>query len=625
MANVNFVNKRLMGCGIRFLFLIILILSSKTIFANIIINEIMYNPNQCSDTYCEWIEVFNNGPSSVNLSGWKISDMKSDLSKEYNRSIIMNQTNIPAGGYLIFAKKPVNFSRYWNVSCPIAEVSFGLNNGQEIVNLYSSNDSLIDSFYYNKSFGADGDGNSLQFFNNSWCTNTPTPGKDNFCPSQPSFILNYPSHVLNDGTIFLIKIEISGFSDGLYDVKIDIKDENGTRIGRIYDTNDKKWKSTTYYVYNSTKVENGSGNYLAYLKIDPDKSYIGTATIQAKLRFSGSSVESNLYIFNVVDTIFSEEETDKENQESESSIEISDVPSSAEFGDIVKAKINVYRGDTSKYAVYAYIETKSGKKATEKSTMHFKNKFTGYTLTVPIQLKPNCDEKYKDGKHIVVVEGLGESDSEKIEIEGIKTSLCGKSSTKTSSTSLSSRKFDYSLINYPKKISSSQEFNINVEIKNDDDQDSEVDIWSYVYRGSKSYSGDRQQNKKHITIDVGSSEIITLTNKVSSLEDGDYKLKVVINKDNQKTNKEIIEEISVSGSGSYSTKCLSAEYSPNFGNPISLAEFNIFNRLLCTESIHYKQQIYESKNEKIKKTLPYFIITLTTLLSIVLIIKKDNF
>jgi hypothetical protein len=32
------------------------------------ITEIMYNPNQCSDRVCEWIEIVNNQTQSINIS-----------------------------------------------------------------------------------------------------------------------------------------------------------------------------------------------------------------------------------------------------------------------------------------------------------------------------------------------------------------------------------------------------------------------------------------------------------------------------------------------------------------------------------------------------------------------------
>ena len=49
-----------------FLFLI------KIASADIVLTEVMYNPTQASDTDLEWIEIYNNGAESVDLSSWKI-------------------------------------------------------------------------------------------------------------------------------------------------------------------------------------------------------------------------------------------------------------------------------------------------------------------------------------------------------------------------------------------------------------------------------------------------------------------------------------------------------------------------------------------------------------------------
>ena len=98
-----------------------------------------------------------------------------------------------------------------------------------------------------------------------------------------------------------------------------------------------------------------------------------------------------------------------------------------------------------------------------------------------------------------------------------------------------------------------------------------------------------------------------------------------INKDNQKTNKEITEDITVTGAetSTQAVKCPSESSSKS--QPLNLAEYNIFNQLLCTESVHYKQVVYESKNEKIKKMIPSFIIAALTLLSLILIFKRETF
>src|SRR3989344_9177502 len=53
---------------------VILIFSFEFVNADIRINEIMYDPDICDDGYCEWVELYNDNASSVDITGWKISD-----------------------------------------------------------------------------------------------------------------------------------------------------------------------------------------------------------------------------------------------------------------------------------------------------------------------------------------------------------------------------------------------------------------------------------------------------------------------------------------------------------------------------------------------------------------------
>ena len=718
MANVNSANKQFKEYGIRFLFLIILIINSKTIFANIIINEIMYNPSG-TDSNKEFIEIYHT--PWQNLTGYYISDGKK------NESLILININKSSNYSLIIEDDSIlnlpNVTIYVNDS---TLGYYGLNN-DETVFLYDNLLNLIDSVKINSSI-ANNNGYSMSYYNGSWIESQQingTPGYENIfnmtqeeneTQNKGLKLTVYIDDIAYVGITYtsLFKIEnldhVTGITDHInLTIGYNITSNNSLikqETVLIKNLNSRKTANTglfepltpnnytiTGWIINSTVNDSNSIDDIDSKTINViDTSKIScnitiNITSDKKIYTEGESIKfnnnlnnetfpftieywiedffSNIYKnkYNTTNTdqkswktkiteqdrvlfikavvypicndsnltdnsaekmfIVKSSSSDSTESDEESSLEITEVDEKVKFGEVADVKVDIYKGNTNRYSIKLYVEG-NGKKVSETTKIHMYDKYSSYTGQLPIQLNPNCDLKLENGKYDVVLEGLGKEDEAEIKIEGIKTSLCGTSSTTTSSASPSSKKFDYSLTDYPKKISSSQEFDIKVEIQNNDDQDSEVDIWSYVYRGSKSYSGDRQQNKKYITIDADSSEIITLTNKVSGLEDGDYKLKVVINKDNQKTNKEIIEEISVSGSSSYSTKCPSVEYSPNFGNPIILAEYNIFNQLLCTDNIHYKQLIYESKNEKIKKIIPYFIITLTTLLSIVLIFAKQS-
>ncbi len=74
-------------------------------YNGVIINEIF--PHPANGTENEFIELFNQSDSSVDLSGWKLDDIANDGSEPY---IIPVGTIITANGYLVFYKPQTNIS-----------------------------------------------------------------------------------------------------------------------------------------------------------------------------------------------------------------------------------------------------------------------------------------------------------------------------------------------------------------------------------------------------------------------------------------------------------------------------------------------------------------------------------
>ena len=64
---------------------------------DIIISEIMQNPNAVNDTDGEWFEIYNAGSTTVNIDGWTITDLGSDNHTIDNGGTI----NIDAGSFLV--------------------------------------------------------------------------------------------------------------------------------------------------------------------------------------------------------------------------------------------------------------------------------------------------------------------------------------------------------------------------------------------------------------------------------------------------------------------------------------------------------------------------------------------
>ncbi len=135
--------------------------------------------------------------------------------------------------------------------------------------------------------------------------------------------LNYDGEV-EVGEEFVLELSISNFSEGIYDVKIDIL-ADGNRIAKIL--NDGQWKSTYYYVLNA--IENNDTQEFS-LRID---EYIGEAEIEIRIRDDfGSSELFTGYSIQIVETEEIEEPLENETgQTNEIEEELEEFPEEDEF------------------------------------------------------------------------------------------------------------------------------------------------------------------------------------------------------------------------------------------------------------------------------------------------------
>src|SRR3990167_6112747 len=80
------------------LWFIFLLLVVPTVLADVVINEVMYNPSiaQADDTDLEWVELYNTGSSAVDLTAWTLDGNNFD------------DVTIGAGEYLIVARELVD-------------------------------------------------------------------------------------------------------------------------------------------------------------------------------------------------------------------------------------------------------------------------------------------------------------------------------------------------------------------------------------------------------------------------------------------------------------------------------------------------------------------------------------
>lgn len=212
------------------------------------------------------------------------------------------------------------------------------------------------------------------------------------------------------------------------------------------------------------------------------------------------------------------------------------------FGDIIKPRISIISKNKTIASIKVYIEDKEEKRLTQ--TYYLKPESLGVLdITLPITIDENCNNKFEEGTHYLIVEGFNKKERKQVVIHK-KEEPCSKEQGASS----------YEITEFQEIIQPEQQFITDVSITNDDSREHNYTIWSYVYRGPKSYSGDRLLNLEKITIEAGKQKIIGLKNKIDSITDGDYSFKVQIQKDNQKTTASVTRKIVVAANGGRKTR-----------------------------------------------------------------------
>jgi len=130
------------------------IVGNPSVSTGILINEIMYAP---ANPEPEWIELYNNTNTIINIKNWKISDSSTSYSPI---TITSSDYFFQPNSYLVIAKNNYILSAHKNIdSTKIIYLSAlpSLNNTGDIVSIYNSSDELIDRVAYDPEWG----GNSV--------------------------------------------------------------------------------------------------------------------------------------------------------------------------------------------------------------------------------------------------------------------------------------------------------------------------------------------------------------------------------------------------------------------------------------------------------------------------------
>ncbi len=153
----------------KFICLTFIFFVPPSVFAALSINEIMYNP-EGADADREWIEIYNSGSQSVDLSQYFFYE-----NETFHK---IAKGNIAAGSYVLLAKKPEILSQEIS-GVEILKSSFSLSNKGETLSLANKEKEIFDTVSYSPTDGANGDGESLQKTGGPWVHAEPTPGRKN--------------------------------------------------------------------------------------------------------------------------------------------------------------------------------------------------------------------------------------------------------------------------------------------------------------------------------------------------------------------------------------------------------------------------------------------------------------
>lgn len=250
-------------------------------YGQVIINEIMYKSSSDFDSE-DWIELFNPGSDTVDVSSWVVKDNDND-----HIFVLPDSHFIPGGSYLVISKDVDAFQSVYNhTSQLVGDMPFGLGQGDQ-VRIYSSIMMLVDSLEYDNNNPwpplSNNYGPSIELINiennllpENWSASLSiggTPGIENsgsslnilnektIIPTDVVLSQNYPNPFNPKTTIFYMLPKYNFVNITIYDV-----------AGKIVKTlvNSEQDPGQKFVNWNSENMKNelvSSGMYIYVIKV----------------------------------------------------------------------------------------------------------------------------------------------------------------------------------------------------------------------------------------------------------------------------------------------------------------------------------------------------------------------
>ena len=301
----------------------------------------------------------------------------------------------------------------------------------------------------------------------------------------------------------------------------------------------------------------------------------------------------------------------------DSSDSVSDDANSFDFN------LTAYRGSGLKRTIYVWMENSERKRVSSKQKFSLPQRFTVYNLSAEL----NITDCLTEDSYRIIAEGLGQNITKALSVDLIG---CGENDSLTDEVDVIIGDVSFSVLDYNNISVSGEPVSSRILISNPTDKYLEVSAWSYVYRSSVSYSGDRAGNKKQINVPAYANVTFDLENTVKSLP-GNYTLKIKLLRSDRKTPFEFNLPLSVTGSNKLdvSNNTLSIA-NTNYGLSNRTNESAIKKRSLfsvgssgnATGAIGSGVALFESSSAKAKKLTIYLLLAVLTLILVIIILKK---
>lgn len=151
----------------------------STVSASVLINEVKYSP-----TSKQWIEIYNDTDTDVDLTTFRILDSGASTSGHAISTYNNDSTVIPSRGYALVAKVPDDFT---NAGCPVLKSSLNIKVSSDTLILKDDSGNIVSQVSIN---GTSPNENSLQLINRTWSETVPTSCSPNVASTGNSQIIN---------------------------------------------------------------------------------------------------------------------------------------------------------------------------------------------------------------------------------------------------------------------------------------------------------------------------------------------------------------------------------------------------------------------------------------------------